>query len=203
MSKPYTRVPTKTRQEWLKARFCGIGCSEVPTLFGIEPSYSTKQELFTKKVNYVLSEATSRAQEERFWMGHRWESVVIDWWNQFEIEKGKAKEWQTLLKSKEIDGLIGTPDGKIGNDALLEIKTINRDYYKKYWNSGRYVADAVYYQVQAQMALTGMQKVYVSAWRSFRERKNFLVERNNEVISDIKEAVEDFWHQIVVARETQ
>ena len=198
--KAYTVLLTpeeaSNRPLWLKKRGLGLGCSDVYTLFG-ESRFKTIGQLFDEKVFGLKEEITDPATLQRFWWGHAMEPLLTDWWNEFKKEElGEAEEWQALLKSTKVYGLLGTPDARCG-DSLIEYKTTNPRTYTKSWQSGKRVPEHYYYQVQAQILLTGMDTCYVMVARALQIAPRILkVEKDQKLVDKIAFKVEEFWKKV-------
>lgn len=189
-----------THEEWLTRRKEGIGGSDVAAILGISP-WKTPLDVYLDKIG----EAPETPVTESMLLGTALEQFVAD---RFTEQTGRqTSRFNTLLKRGHsignVDRLI-VPEGqrlgsngtKIATDELLECKTSSVE-----WTDG---VPAYYLsQVQHYMGLDDMFKratvacMFIGLTKSF---KLYTVERDNELIGNLQDAVERFWADHVEKR---
>lgn len=189
MSAALTLVKTSnlTRDEWLKARQCGIGGSDISAITGLNP-WRKPIAVYLDKIG----EAPEEPESERMYWGSRLEDLIADEFahrNNLKVQRRNA-----ILQHPEhswalanIDRLIITKDG----NGVLECKTTSA-YNKEAWADEQIPE---YYMVQLQWYLfvTGLQYGYLAVLIGGQEYKDIRVERNEAMIGALYTIAADFW----------
>lgn len=190
----------KNPDKWLEHRRNGIGGSEVGVILGFAPN-SSIYKLWEKKVNPNYVEEFSEETKERFYFGHKNEQTVAD---AFEERTGLKVKKQGMLRCIEkpfafanVDRVIvGTDEN--GKKGFLECKNVGWRQ-AEYWE-GDEVPSYYYLQCQWYCYVGGYDYFYIAAlidgWHFICKR----IERNDEDIAVMLEAVEKFWNEYVVPK---
>jgi len=187
-------VSTKNmpRDEWLAWRRKGIGASDAPILFGVDPFHS-EMHLFLDKLNLLPEDEQSEAA---YW-GQQLEPVIA---KEFAAKTGfRIRRKWAILQHSEYPFVLANLDYVVldGNDgrAVLECKSTS-EYRKADWDDR--IPDRVMIQIQHQMAVTGADRAYVAAliggnkfWFT-REP----IARDDEVIANILKREAGFWELV-------
>ena len=176
--------------EWLRLRKTGIGGSDAGAICGVNP-YSSALKVFQDKT----SEDVETQDNEAIRIGHDLEDYVA---KRFMEATGlKVRKSNFMYRSTEHPFMIADVDRLVvGEDAGLECKTASA-YHADKWADGNiplhYVMQCCHY-----MAVTGKRTWYIAAvilGREFTYRK---LEWDDELISYLIMAEEDFWENHVV-----
>lgn len=189
--------------DWHELRKGGIGGSEVAAVLGLSP-WSGPHTVWMEKMGLLEDEeATIRMR-----VGSRLEPLVID--ILAERTGLPARPWAVTLRHPDydwwtlnIDGItyphhpIEEGDTELRHyvDEVVEAKTTSDRAY------GRWLEEGVplYYQTQCQYILgaTGLQSVIVPVLFGNGKFEWWRVERDDEDIQYITEAVGEFWREYV------
>lgn len=176
--------------EWLRLRKTGIGGSDAGAICGVNP-YSSAMKVFQDKT----SEDVETQDNEAIRIGHDLEDYVA---KRFMEATGlKVRKSNFMYRSTEHPFMIADVDRLVvGEDTGLECKTASA-YHADKWADGNiplhYVMQCCHY-----IAVTGKRTWYIAAvilGREFTYRK---LEWDDELISHLIMAEEDFWENHVV-----
>lgn len=176
--------------EWLRLRKSGIGGSDAGAICGVNP-YSSAMKVFQDKT----SEEIEEQDNETIRIGHDLEDYVAQ---RFTEATGlKVRKSNFMYRSTEHPFMLADVDRLVvGEDAGLECKTASA-YHADKWADGNiplhYIMQCYHY-----MAVTGKRTWYIAAvilGREFTYRK---LEWDDELISRLIEAEENFWDNHVV-----
>lgn len=189
-------VSTKdiSREEWLQARKCGIGGSDIGALIGVNPWSSPFQVFIDKTTDYVKD----LSDNETVYWGTTLEDIVA---KEFEKRTGKkvARE-NALLASKETPFAYANIDRKIiGEKAGLECKTTNA-FNAPEWKNGEVPASYIC-QCQWYMYVTGFEKWYIACLIGGQKFVHYGIDRDDELIQYMLEKANDFWNNNVLRNE--
>lgn len=190
------RVVVKTknlsRKEWLKYRTGGIGGSDVSVIAGINP-YRSVHQLWLEKTGQAEPE---EADNEYTHFGTILEPVIR---KEFMERTGiKVRQKHMLLQSEEYPFMYADLDGVINEDgelALFEAKTASQ-YKTDIWEED--VPAEYVLQVQHYMAVTGARKTYVAALVGGNHFVYHVVERDDNLITQIIIMEKYFWEHHVI-----
>ncbi len=176
--------------EWLRLRKSGIGGSDAGGICGVNP-YSSAMKVFQDKT----SEKIEGQDNEAIRIGHDLEDYVAQ---RFTEATGlKVRKSNFMYRSTEHPFMLADVDRLVvGEDAGLECKTASA-YNADKWADGNiplhYIMQCYHY-----MAVTGKRTWYIAAvilGREFTYRK---LEWDDELISRLIEAEENFWDNHVI-----
>lgn len=171
-------------EAWLAARFSYFNCSDAAALFDAHP-YRTLGDIAVEKMQPAPPEPVDNPRMAR---GRRLEPYVARmWWEQNATDDNVA-----LVTPDRWYGhgrLLASLDYLIDDDAILEIKTTTK-------RLGKTCPDEWVYQVQGQMACTGLDMAYIAALDGNLELVTYEIPRRHELIDELMRRVEQFWAAI-------
>lgn len=176
------------RAEWLAARQTGIGASEASALLGL----SNYGDQYT-----VWAEKTGRAKpfkgNDRTKWGAKLEPEVR---REFIEASGYRVRASGLLRSREYDFMLYTPDGIVEDGGLLEIKTLSRNVADEWADDG--VPLHAYSQVQQGLAVTGRSHAWIVGLNlDTLEIMTRRVERDEELIAVLVDVERNLWECVI------
>lgn len=199
MTKPYTEIrftgtPEEINKQWVEARKNGIGGSDVASIMGLN-KYSSPLNVWLVKTGREESPDLSDNQAVEW--GNRLEDVVADKFADEHPELQVRRRNATMVSIKRpwafanIDRWV--TDGK-GNVGILEVKTVGMRRAAD-WDSGV----PLYYltQVMHYMSVTGYQYAWVAVLIGGQEFREYYIERDEQDIQAIDDAVDTFWRDFV------
>lgn len=199
MTKPYTEIrffgtPEEINKQWVEARKNGIGGSDVASIMGLN-KYSSPLNVWLVKTGREESPDLSDNQAVEW--GNRLEDVVADKFADEHPELQVRRRNATMVSIKRpwafanIDRWV--TDGK-GNVGILEVKTVGMRRAAD-WDSGV----PLYYltQVMHYMSVTGYQYAWVAVLIGGQEFREYYIERDEQDIQAINDAVDTFWRDFV------
>lgn len=199
MTKPYheirfTGTPEEINKQWVEARKNGIGGSDVASIMGLN-KYSSPLSVWLIKTGREPSPDLSDNQAVEW--GNRLEDVVADKFADEHPELQVRRRNATMVSIKRpwafanIDRWV--TDGK-GNVGILEVKTVGMRRAAD-WDSGV----PLYYltQVMHYMSVTGYQYAWVAVLIGGQEFREYYIERDEQDIQAINDAVDTFWRDFV------
>lgn len=180
-----------SREEWLKLRKNGIGGSDAGAVCGVNP-YSSAIQVFVDKRSDDISDYDNEAMRE----GRDLEDYVA---KRFTDETGKkVRKANYMYIDEEYPFMFADVDRLIvGENAALECKTVNA-YNADKWADGKVPP---HYKIQCYhyMSVLGLDCVYIAALvlgKEFIWRK---IERDDEVINNLRCIEQAFWENNVLA----
>jgi putative phage-type endonuclease len=187
------------RQDWLEWRRTGIGASEVAMLYGWGFANQSPYQLWLQKVGLIAP--GDELDNERFEFGRRAEPMIARW---FEDETGLyVFHEQERRVHDHYSWCIATIDGEVfegpsrdGIEPLggLEIKTTSSfDWKPDEPIPIRYAA-----QGQWQMFVCGWERLWFAVLHGTAFRV-YVLERDEDDITDLFERAGRFWHDHVLA----
>ncbi len=199
MTKPYREIRfTGTQEEinvqWVEARKNGIGGSDVASIMGLN-KYSSPLNVWLVKTGREESPDLSDNQAVEW--GNRLEDVVADKFADEHPELQVRRRNATMVSIERpwafanIDRWV--TDGK-GNVGILEVKTVGMRRAAD-WDNGV----PLYYltQVTHYMSVTGYQYAWVAVLIGGQEFREYYIERDEQDIQAINDAVDTFWRDFV------
>lgn len=192
-------------EQWHKLRRENIGGSDVAALFG--HGYISKYELWHIKKGNV--EPAYLDNNERVQAGQFLEAGVIAWanhrWNL------NFKQPRAYAKHPRISGMGCTPDAfdyaygvednkPVGVDRIAQIKCVDGlQFAKELENDGEIITHAplhIMLQCQHEMACTGATENWLIVLVGGNRLYRMVVERDDQVIKIIEDAVVAFWRTV-------
>ena len=199
MTKPYTEIrftgtPEEINKQWVEARKNGIGGSDVASIMGLN-KYSSPLNVWLVKTGRKESPDLSDNQAVEW--GNRLEDVVADKFADEHPELQVRRRNATMVSIKRpwafanIDRWV--TDGK-GNVGILEVKTVGMRRAAD-WDNGV----PLYYltQVMHYMSVTGYKYAWVAVLIGGQEFREYYIERDEQDIQAINDAVDTFWRDFV------
>ena len=193
-NKHFTLIRCEDAEGWLEQRTKGVGGSDVAAIMGLSP-WRTPLQVWLEKTGRELPQDISDKPYVAF--GNIMEPVIGKWYaEQFPtftvrrvnaICKSISRPWaQASLDYEVYDGRRW---------GVLEIKTART---AQDWQEG---VPAYYLtQVTHYLSVTGRAFAYVAVFfRDTCEFKAFYIERDEEDIAAVDQAVDTFWHDYVEA----
>lgn len=180
--------------QWLEARKKGVGGSEVAAIMGIS-KYSSPLEVWLVKTGREDQPDLSGKQAVEW--GTRLEPVVAEKFQELHPEL-KVEEPGCMFVSKERPWAFASVDRVVedmkGCKGILEIKTVGSRAAKDWdeWVPDYYMTQVVHY-----MAVTGFSYAWVAVLIAGQEYREYLVERDEEDVKAVSDAVDAFWNDFV------
>ena len=178
-----------TEQEWLQLRKQNVNSTEVSAILGLSP-YMTLSELWHLKKNNIEQ---AFQETERMTLGKRLEQPIMEHF-------AEIKGWSVEPYKKY--GLI--PELRLGSSfdaiileqkALLEIKNVDYFIHKQQWDQDE-ATPYIELQVQTQMLVSGLDKLYIAALVGGNDLKIIERDADPETQDAIVEGVRKFWNSI-------
>lgn len=199
MAKPYTEIrffgtPEEVNAQWVEARKNGIGGSDVASIMGLN-KYSSPLNVWLVKTG--REESPDLSGKEAVEWGNRLEDVVAE---KFADEHPELKVYRrnATLVSIERPWAFANLDRWVtdghGNVGILEVKTVGSRRAAD-WDDGV----PVYYltQVMHYMSVTGYKYAWVAVLIGGQEFREYYIERDQQDIRAINDAVDTFWRDFV------
>ena len=195
------------KQDWLKHRKDGIGCSDVSTIMGLNP-YQSSIELFYYKLGEIADQETNIAM----FMGGYMEDCVADLFQYYgedqeemirNYESGnkvyKIQKVNAILTNDKYTWLLGNLDRLITSPKkmVLEIKTI-AGYAADKWEDG--IPPYFLAQTQAYMLLTGLNESRIAILKDGRYLEVYSLTANEEFQQEIIIQCSAFWQRVISAK---
>jgi putative phage-type endonuclease len=181
----------RDRSAWLAMRRTGIGGSDTSALVGLH-QYKASIEVWEEKTGRtpLLADDVS---EEGHW-GTLLEPVVRE---EYSHRTGLRIRRVGMLRSQRWPHLLCDPDGLIaGAREGYEGKTASA--FSRKWSDGE-VDDHAELQAQHCMAVTGLSRWHVACLLGGQKLVSRIVERDDELISQLLDMTQRFWHEHVLA----
>lgn len=179
------------KDTWREIRRDSIGGSDISAIAGINP-WKSAPEVFMEKTGRL----PDAEENERMHFGTKIEPVVADEFSErhpeFKVQRVNAilQHPDHPMFTANIDRLVKR---KGGYEAPLEIKCTDR-WMQANWKEG--VPNWVQCQAQWYLNVGGWDQAHVSVLIGGCEYKEFLLERDDEIISHLTTIALDFWKHI-------
>ena len=178
------------REEWLKARRCGIGGSDAAAIAGLN-KWKSPITVYLEKIGEIQSEAGEAA----YW-GIMLEDIIA---REFSRQTGlKVQRRNAILQHPEYPFMLANLDrviiDKKQGRGVLEIKTTSA-YNKSAWDDDR-VPDEYLIQVQHYLAVTGYQYAYIAVLIGGQQYQHKYIPRDEEIINYLIRIESDFWQMV-------
>ena len=188
-------TPEEVDRQWLEARKKGVGGSDVAAVMGIS-KYSSPLEVWLVKTGREESPDLSWKQAVEW--GTRLEPVVVEKFEELHPEL-KVTEPGCMFASEERPWAVASVDRVLedvkGCKGILEVKTAGARSAGD-WDSG--VPDYYMTQVVHYLSVTGFSYAWVAVLIGGQEYKEFLVERDEDDVKAVSDAVDAFWNGFVM-----
>lgn len=195
MSSRYEEVRYATDEEWREARKRGVGGSDVGSILGINP-WSSPLEVWLVKTG--RAEAPDLSGKESVEWGNRLEPLVAEKFADMHPELTVRRKNCTMV-SKTRPWAFANIDRELrdaeGNRGILEIKTAGLRSADQ-WVFG--VPEFYMCQVQHYLSVTGWDFAWVAVLVGGQEYREYLVQRDEDDIEAIDQAVDSFWNDFVL-----
>ncbi len=192
--KHFTLVRCKDDNDWLEQRKKGIGGSEVAAILGIS-KYKTPLALWLEKTGQVEPKDLSDVQAVEW--GDRLEEVVGAKYAELHPER-KVKRVNAVAQSITRPWAQASLDYEVKDGdryGILEIKTAGLRVAND-WKDGV----PLYYltQITHYMSVLNRDFADVAVLIGGQEYREYRIERDEDDIKTVNEAVDKFWHENVV-----
>ena len=183
----------KDKEEWLSLREPNLNSTEVGPLFGIE-KYATIFELWHYKNKSIQN--NFEGNERTAWGLALQDSIAkkVAEDNGWDIRR--MDEYMFIPEIK----LGSSFDFAIGDDGIMEIKNVDKFVFLDEWEDNNCPLH-IEMQVQVQLAVSGRKFAVVVALVGGNEAVVIRRDRDEFVISSIKEKVKWFWNTIKEGKE--
>lgn len=181
--------------EWVKYRVTGIGGSDVASIMGIS-KYRSPLEVWLEKTG--RRESPDLSDKESVEWGNRLEGTIREKFAEVHPELKVSVVNATLVRKDRLwahanlDGMVMDADGRFG---ILEIKTVGKAREHD-WDNG--VPDYYLTQVTHYMSVTGWDYAYVAALIGGQRYVEYRIERDEEDVVAVTNAVDSFWRGFVL-----
>lgn len=192
---PFDAYSLEDSDEWVRYRTTGIGGSDVASIMGAS-KYRSPLEVWLEKTG--RKESPDLSDKESVEWGNRLESVIRDKFADVHPELEVSEVKATLVRKDRLwahanlDGMVKDKDGNYG---ILEIKTVGKAREHD-WDDG--VPDYYLTQVTHYMSVTGWDYAYVAALIGGQRYVEHRVERDEDDVVAIVNAVDSFWRGFVM-----
>lgn len=183
-----------SHEEWLCYRKQGIGGSDAGAVCGLNP-YVSPIQVFLDKTSKELSQEAEQDEKEAMRVGRDLEEYVA---RRFTEASGlKVRRKNAILFQENYPFMLANVDRMIvGEKAGLECKTAS-PYSADKWN-GDNVPEHYLIQCHHYMAVTGTSAWYLAVLILGKEFKYVRIERDEEIISYLRQIEETFWKEHVL-----
>ena len=180
------------REEWLRYRKRGLCGSNAGAVCGLNP-YRTAMQVYDDKT----TDATEETDNEAMRQGRELEDYVARRF--MEAAGKKVRRANFMYYDEENPFMLADVDRMIvGENAGLECKTAS-PYLADRWKNGEI---PVSYQIQCYhyMSVCNADAWYIAVVIFGREFKYYRIERDEEVISDLRQIERNFWESHILKR---
>lgn len=206
-NRDYFTCTVRTEEEWHRLRREGVGGSDVAKIMGFS-KYGSPLEVWLEKTG--RTEPADLSDNQAVEWGNRLEDVVArkfaedhpeyivrnrDGRGRWETLVSKTRPWAHANLDRNLYG-VGEDGKRDGRRYLLEVKTCSA-YRAEDWEDG--VPDYYLTQVTHYLGVTGYEGAWVAVLIGGQEYREFYVERDEDDIRAVQEAVDAFWHDYVEA----
>lgn len=177
------------KSEWLMMRKNGIGGSDAGAICGLNP-YRTAIQVYQDKTTDAVEEFDNEAMRQ----GREFEDYVA---RRFTEATGKkVRRSNYMYADEERPYMLADVDRMIvGENAGLECKTAS-PYMAEKWADGKIPLS---YQLQCMhyMSVMNCDRWYIAVLIYGKDFKYYCMERDDQMIADIRMIEEDFWKNYV------
>lgn len=179
-----------SREEWLSYRKQGLGGSDAGAVCGVNP-YVSPLQVFADKTSEEISDYDNEAMRQ----GRDMENYVA---GRFMEATGKrVRRANAMFQDETYPFMIADVDRLVVSErAGLECKTVNL-YSAEKWKGGQIPA---HYKLQCYhyMAVLNLDCFYIAALIFGKDFIYHKIERDEEVIQNLREIEKDFWEKHVL-----
>jgi len=188
----------RDRRPWLAARRTGLGASDTAAILGLNP-WSTPYGVWASKVDTARPVDTSPGEAAEW--GTALEAVVARKVATRHPELGRIEPTPGLIRHRRHRWMLATLDRLLvprrsrcaRPTSALEVKTVSAEMYRHHWIDGVPPAH-VQVQTQQQMAVTGLDHVYVAVLVGGQHMPEpYRVERDDAVIDAMTTYAAGWW----------
>ena len=180
----------------LRSKF--LGGSDAPAVLGVSP-WSSPLDIWRRKVDPDYRDEPDEKRARMFARGHLLEPVVIA---MLQIEAGiTSVQRNQRYTDAEHDFLSCELDGETSEGEIIEAKTVSHWNAREWGDSGGNEIP-IYYaaQVQHQMMVAQRPLCYVAALIGVDDFRWYPIERDDEVIRQMREQELAFWIEHVLTK---
>lgn len=191
-NKPYNRIVTNTREEWLQMRNrTGIGASEMASMLGLN-KWESSVEVWERKTGKIPVEKESNLAME---IGSYMEDKIAELWGRVN-QNWRIQRSNAILQSKETPHIFCSLDRVAfqrdeRKKIVVECKWTDA-MNRKMWDDG--IPDYYFVQAQTQLYVTQFERLELPVLFGSREFRIFNVEPDHEFIKKMVEESAYFWH---------
>ena len=194
------------RNEWLEARRKGIGGSDVAAICGLS-RWKSPMDVYLDK-NGAASEVE---QNEAMYWGSAIEGLLRERFAAEHPELEVAEFYGGVAANPEYSWMVATYDGICWEpdafDERGELKDPDTEpvagwegktassFKRKEWD-GADVPDEYYLQCQWYMGVSGWPRWYLSVLIGGNDYREFVIERDDEVITMLQNKAQEFWRLV-------
>ena len=173
------------KREWLLLRKKGIGGSDTGAICGLNP-YRSAIQVFQDKISEQVEEIDNEAMRQ----GREFEDYVARRF--MEATGKKVRRANFMFFDEERPYMLADVDRMVvGENAGLECKTAS-PYMADKWADGK-IPLAYQLQCMHYMSVMNADRWYIAVLIYGREFKYYVIERDEQMISDLRAIEEDFW----------
>ena len=190
--KKLTATAGLDKKEWLMYRKRGIGGSDAGAVCGLNP-YRTAMQVYEDKTTDQIEEFDNEAMRQ----GREFEDYVAKRFT--EATGKKVRRANFMYYDENYPFMLADVDRMIvGENAGLECKTAS-PYLADKWKDGKM---PLHYQLQCYhyMSVCNADAWYLAVVIYGREFKYYRIEREEEVLRDLRRIEQDFWENHVLKR---
>jgi putative phage-type endonuclease len=172
------------------ARQYSIGGSDAPVIAGVSP-YKTPLALWLEKIGGPGDDTSTLPMR----VGNALENLIIDEWGR-ETGKAVVPVIQTITDHK-LSFITAHIDGRVpGEYEGIEAKSVG--FAGDEWGPSEtdIVPPNVFIQCSHYMMVTGWQRWHVGAIFGGREFRHYTLERNDAIITRLRELEVEFWSNV-------
>ena len=196
MAKKIVNIKTLSHEEWLELRRKGIGGSDAACCVGMNP-YKSLIALYADKKG-MSSEVEDN---ERMRLGRDLEQYVAERFE--EATDKKVRNDNFMYAHDDYEFLIADIDRRVvGENAVLECKTMQQSYAKEFDISHGLVPENYYCQCQHYMNVTGADTSYLAVLVFGDGFYWCEIKRNDEFIKQLQDAEIEFWNENILKDES-
>jgi len=175
----------------------GISSTDIAAIFGIS-LYGSPKSVYCSKRGLILPGAGTMSKYAE--AGLKLERTIFEWGCEANGIINGVQQFDVVARNPERDWCIGSPDGFIGDDGLIECKNVGVSQ-ARYWGEvgSDQIPEAYQCQVQWLLFVTERKYCLVFALIGGNDLRTYRVERNQALIETIYNRAQSFWFDNVVA----
>lgn len=188
---PAITVCEANTEEWLEARYTGIGSSESAAAAGMS-TWATPLHIYSRKRRLLQDKDANF----RMRWGRHSEPFVV---NEFSLATGLAVKTAPfpLVRHPLLPWILATPDAQMIDESLLECKTTDPMNRKDYGEADTDEVPVEYiFQCQQQMEVVDVALCHLAVMIGNNPPKTFKIHRNPHLIEMMLDAEKELWQRI-------